>query len=323
MLEDLGERLRAAGFSCIGVSRRRNGVVRGLDLILTALWQRRRYRVAVVDLYSGKAFLWGEALSVILKAVGRPFILVLRGGGLPGFAERHPARVKACLARAAVVTAPSHFLMEQLQPFHPDLMLLPNPLEISAYPFFIRKQPQPNLVWLRAFEELYNPMLAAEVLGLLAAQYPHARLTMIGSDRGDGSWQRTEACARKWGVLDRITLAGGVMKSDVPGWLNRGDIFLNTTRVDNTPVSVLEAMASGIPVVTTNVGGIPYLLDDGEDALLVPPDNAAAMAAAVRRLLTEPGLSAKLSNNGRRKAERYDWSGAFHVWTDLLANPCR
>src|SRR5690606_22157629 len=117
-----------------------------------------------------------------------------------------------------------------------------------------------------------------------------ARLSMIGSDMGDGSLQATEAIAIELGVSDRLVLNGRVTKSDVPERLSRGDIFLNTTDVDNVPITVLEAMACGLCVVTTDVGGLPYLAADGVDALLVPRDDPKAMARAVMRIVEEPGL---------------------------------
>jgi glycosyltransferase involved in cell wall biosynthesis len=141
---------------------------------------------------------------------------------------------------------------------------------------------------------------------------------MVGPDKGDGSLQATQALAQSLRVADRITYPGGVAKQDVPLWLNRGDIFLNTTNVDNTPVSVLEAMACGLLVISTNVGGIPYLLQDGHDALLVPPNDAQAMAQAVRRVLTTCELAERLSDNARRKTEQMDWSVILPEWEKLL-----
>src|SRR6185436_16069131 len=102
------------------------------------------------------------------------------------------------------------------------------------------------------------------------------RLTMIGPDKGDGSLQQTQRVAGERGVVNHISFVGGVPKREVPERLSHADIFLNTTNVDNTPVSVLEAMACGLCVVNTNVGGLPYLLEHEEDALLVPPADVAA-----------------------------------------------
>ena len=98
------------------------------------------------------------------------------------------------------------------------------------------------------------------------------------------------------------------------------DIFLNTNRIDNTPVSVIEAGAFGLPVVATNVGGIADLVSDGETALLVPDNDDEAMAAAVLRLLTSPNLAEKLSANGRALAERFSWENVRPQWESLFAS---
>jgi glycosyltransferase involved in cell wall biosynthesis len=207
-----------------------------------------------------------------------------------------------------------------MRPLRADLRLLPNPVSLDAYEFRERASARPRLVWLRSFHDIYNPTLAPKVLARLAAEFPDASLVMVGRDKGDGSFARTRQVAAELGVSGRISFPGGVRKRDVPAWLARGDIFLNTTDVDNTPVSVIEAMASGLCVVSTNVGGVPYLLEDGRDALLVPPGDEEAMAAAVRRVLTDPALAARLSRNARRKAEQFDWSLVMPQWAALLAS---
>jgi glycosyltransferase involved in cell wall biosynthesis len=109
-----------------------------------------------------------------------------------------------------------------------------------------------------------------------------------------------------------------VPKVDVGKWLARGDLFLNTTHVDNTPISVLEAMASGLCVISTRVGGIPYLLSHGQDALLVSPDDPRAMAEAVERILTEPLLARHLSRSARARAETFDRSVVLPQWRSLM-----
>lgn len=316
--EDLADRLQARGWQVLRSSTKRHRVVRVLDMVSFVFRKRRNYAVAQVDVFSGRAFLWAEAAAWALRRVRRPYVLTLHGGNLPAWSRRHPKRVRALLQGAAVVTTPSRYLQEQMRPYRSDLVLLPNGLDIARYPLRPRRELQPALMWLRAFHEIYNPTMAVHVLAALAHDFPDARLIMVGPDKGDGSLQRVLKTAEELGVGAHLETPGGVPKSDVPVWLDRGDVFLNTTNVDNTPVSVIEALACGLCVVSTNVGGIPYLLEDGVDALVVPPNDAEAMAQAVRRVLTEPGLAERLSRNARAKAERFDWSVALPKWEVLL-----
>jgi glycosyltransferase involved in cell wall biosynthesis len=141
---------------------------------------------------------------------------------------------------------------------------------------------------------------------------------MAGRDSGDGSRERTLRAAAELGVSDRLTTPGLVTRDQVPEWLDAGDVFLNTTDVDNTPLSVLEALASGLCVVTTEVGGIPYLVRHETEALLVPRDDTASMAAAVRRILRDPALAARLSEQGRQRAAGCDWSVVLPRWEELF-----
>jgi glycosyltransferase involved in cell wall biosynthesis len=254
-----------------------------------------------------------------LRLAAKPYVLTLHGGDLPGFARRWPGRVRRLLVSAAVVTTPSRYLREEMQGYRQDmLLLLPNPLNLKAYQFQLREHPRPRLIWLRAFHEVYNPVLALEVLAILASKVPDIHLIMVGPDKGDGSLSKTRRSARELGLEERISFTGQVSKQDVPLWLNKGDIFLNTTNVDNTPVSVLEAMACGLCVVSTEVGGIPYLLENGRDALLVPPGDPEAMAAAVDRILQQPTLAGSLSLRARRKVEQFDWGIILPQWEELL-----
>lgn len=161
--EDLANRLRSEAEAILCVSSQRSAMLRGLDMAATTFFQRNDYDVAIVGLYSGRAFLWGEAVAWLLEKLSRPFVISLHGGALPEFARLHPNRVAKTLSKAAAVTAPSSYLAELMQPYRKDILLLPNPIEISRYEFRLRKQAQPKLVWLRSFHQIYNPQLAVKV----------------------------------------------------------------------------------------------------------------------------------------------------------------
>ncbi len=315
--------LTASGWRVITASAKRNRITRLLDMLAIVWRTRKAYRLAQVNVYSGPAFFWAEAVCGLLSFINKPFILTLHGGKLPEFADRWPRRVRRLLRSAAIVTTPSPYLLGQMKLYRAKLRLLPNALDLNKYSFRLRSKPQPRLIWLRAFHEIYNPLLAPQVLALLVGTFEDIRLTMVGPDKGDGTLQRTQQAAVSLNVIDRLTLTRGVPKAEVPTWMNASDIFLNTTNADNMPISVIEAMACGLCVVSTNVGGLPYLLTHEDDALLVPPNDPDRMAAAVRRLMTEPGLAARLSRNARQKVEQFDWSAILPQWEEIFAKTAR
>jgi glycosyltransferase involved in cell wall biosynthesis len=317
--EDLSIRLREREWRVTTTSAQPGRLARLMDTLATIWYKRREYEIANVEVYSGLAFYLAESACWMLRRAGKPYILTLHGGNLPDFSKRWSRRVTKLLNSAWCVTAPSRYLQETMRKYRSDIRLIPNPITVSNYEFRRRKQPQPRLVWLRAFNEVYNPQLAIESLALLVKQFPHIHLTMIGPDKGDGSWQRTRELANSLGVNHLVEFPGGISKSEVNTWMNRSDIFINTTNADNTPISVLEAWACGLCVVSTNVGGLPYLVTDRQNALLVPPNNAAAMADAVSQILNDVKLAGALSQAGRTEVETFDWARVLPQWESLFA----
>ncbi|MBI3415670.1 MAG: glycosyltransferase family 4 protein [Verrucomicrobia bacterium] len=316
--EDLASHLADNGWRIHATSLKAGRVAKLLDMVATAWRERNHYGVAQIDVYSGPAFIWAEAAGWTLRRVRKPFVLTLHGGNLPNFARNWPRRVARLLRSASIVTSPSRYLLEQMRPYRADIRLLPNPLDLTNYTFQPGELDSRQLIWLRAFHSIYNPAMAPRVVARLKKDFPELRLTMIGPDKGDGSLQETQRVAVELGVTNEIKFVGGVPKPQVPATLRQGGVLLNTTNEDNTPISVMEAMASGLCVVSTNVGGLPYLLADGEDALLVPPNDDAAMATALRRILVDASFAQHLAANARRKVERFDWPAILPQWEEIF-----
>ncbi len=316
--EDLAEHLTRRGWRVTTASRHLGRWRRAFDMLWTTWRRRRNYRVAHIEVYGGWAFTWAEAVAWLLRWLGKPYLLTLHGGSLPDFAARWPGRVQRLLKPAALVTTPSGYLRERMAPLADRLCLIPNGIHLENYRYRQRTPIAPRLVWLRAFDHIYNPTLALEVMARLVKEFPAVSLVMIGPDKGDGSLELTRETARRLGLTGRLELPGRVAKTDLPRYLDANDIFLNTTSVDNFPVSVIEAMASGLGIISTRVGGIPHMLADRETALLVAPDDPEAMAAAVRELLDNPRLTARLSSQARRQAAEWDWEAIIDQWEARL-----
>lgn len=289
-----------------------------LDIVTTIVQYRNMYDIVNIEVYSGLAFVWAELSAQLLSWLQKPFILALHGGGLPRFAERFPRRVRRLLSSAYAVTTPSCYVRLALRSLRNDILYLPNGLDVERYPYKLRAAPGPNLCWLRAFHEIYNPTLAIEVVIRLQKTFPNVHLTMIGPDKKDGSYEQTLQLIQVNHLEEHVDFIGAVAKDEVPGWLEKYDVFINTTRLESFGVAVMEAGAMGLPIVTTDAGELPYLWSNEQDALLVFPNDADAMAQAVQRILTEPGLAEKLSRNARRNAEKFDWSMILPQWVRLV-----
>lgn len=316
--KELAFRLSSGGWQVTTTSALSNRLLRPLDMLATIWRTRRHYQIAHIDVFSGAAFRWAELSAWALRCLHKPYVLTLHGGKLPEFAIKHPIRVRWLLESASAVTTPSNYLLIEMTPYFNQIQLIPNPIDIQLYKFRARHQAEPRLLYLRALHKIYNPGLGVHVLDQLSSTYQQATLTIVGPDKGDGTAQTLRTVIEEKRLTDQVTLLGAIPKSEVPDMMEKADIFINTTNADNTPVSVIEAMACGLCVVSTNVGGIPYLLTNEHDALLVPPDDPNAMATAVERLLTEPGLAERISRNALTKVENFDWAIVHRQWEKLF-----
>lgn len=314
----LAEKLAEHDWQIITTSSKVNQFLRLIDMLVSIWRHRKTYQLAQIDVFSGKAFIIAQCCSWLLKMIHKPIVLTLHGGGLVGFAESHTKQIKRVFERATKIVTPSPFLQLSLKSFHENIIFIPNPIEISDAIFRVRLNPKPILIWVRAFHQIYNPMLVVKLASLLSTDFPNLEFLMIGPDKGDGSLARVKNEITSLGLERQFKFIGGVKHDEIPTWLDKADIFINTTNFDAAPRSVLEAMANGLCVVSTNVGGVPYIIENGKEGLLVPPDDPKAMAEAIKEILIDSPLSSKLSTNAHCKASLHDWSVVLPQWEDLF-----
>jgi len=314
----LAKHLSENGWEVITSSSRESQIHRLVDMVFSILRNRKSINLAQVDVFSGRAFFFAEVSAKLLRIFKKPVILTLHGGKLPQLAQKQPRRVRRLLKSARVVVTPSPFLQKSLSNLRSDIRLIPNPVELENFTYRERTNIAPKLVWIRVFHQIYNPLMAVEVVKLLRADYPNIKLTMIGPDEGDGSYDATLTYIRDMGLSEFILAIPGLPYSEVPQHLEKNDIFLNTSQYDSAPRCLIEAMACGLCIISTNVGGIPWIVSDQVDGLLVPANDYKAMAEAIRSILKRPELAHEFSTNGRRKAEIFNWPAIFSQWEVLF-----
>lgn len=313
-IEQLGPLLQEEGYEVKYASNRINKISRLLDMLGVVMKYRSTVNVVLIDTYSTTAFYFAWLAAFICRRLGLPNIPVLHGGNLPHRMDGSPKLSATLFGNSLTNIAVSPYLQEELLRRSYKATLIPNSINIAEYPFEERQQVQPNLLWVRSFHKIYNPQMALEVLKQLLPKYPQAKLTMVGPDK-DGSLQQCKDLASQLGIADSVQFTGQLPKTEWTALAEDHDIFINTSTIDNMPFSIIEAMALGMIVVSTNVGGIPKLVND-VNGVLVNSNDVVAMTNAIENLLSSN--TTRYSTSARNTAEEYDWQNVKSSWINLL-----
>lgn len=278
---------------------------------------RKDINLVHIASYSTLAFYNSIYQAFLCRVFKKKYIVVVHGGNTPQRLKKSPRLSKYLYGNAHRIITPSRFLQTHLKEHGYEAISIPNFIPLEKFPFKERRNIQPNILWVRTFHKIYNTKMAARVVKNLVSQYPEVRLLMVGREE-DQELTEFKLLLKELNIEKNITIAGQLKREEWVAASNQYDIFISTTNIDNTPMSLIEAMALGLPVVSTNVGGVPYLVDDTKNGLLVPPDDDAAMANAIKQLLTSPDLVQQLTTGGRALAEQCSWDVVREAWRKVL-----
>lgn len=262
-------------------------------------------------------FLWVSAPAILLAKVRRKrIILSARGGAAGKYFQRHAVWVRPLVGMLDAVTTPSPFLkIEFERSLGTSALIIPNIADLDQFRYRERLPVRCRLLCARNLEPIYNVSCAIRAFSSIRQRFPNAVLGLAG----DGSARRElESLCHELGVSSSVTFMGQLPHNRMQNVYEDYDILINSSDEDNLPGVILEAFASGLPVVSTCAGGIPYLVEDGVTGLLVEKNNPAALAQAVMRLLKDPPLAIRLAANARRSCERYSSEGAVREMERLL-----
>lgn len=316
-IETLGDQLKELGYKVYFASEYKNKCVRLIDMLLAGFRLRKKVKLVLIDVYSMQAFYFALFSAWMCRIAKVPYIPILHGGNLPARLKNNPVLSKSIFGHSKINVAPSRYLQEAFEQEGFHVEYIPNNIATSTYAFKERNTFHPFLLWVRSFDTIYNPHMAIDVVDGLSKSFPEVKLCMVGPDK-DGSMKTCIEYAKMKGLQDNVLIPGKLSKEKWHAISSEYDIFINTTHVDNTPVSVIEAMALGLPVVSTDVGGIPFLIENEKDGVLVADDDAKGMENAIRRIINENDTGSKFVINGRKKAESFDWEVVKEKWTELL-----
>lgn len=244
----------------------------------------------------------------IARIRGIPVIINYRGGEADVFFDKAFAWIKPSLCRTDAIIVPSGFLEAVFRKRGFSTSIVPNIIDLSRFSAETGARDSlktdPHIIVTRNLEPIYDNSTVLRAFGIIRRTFPTAKLTLAGSGP---ERQILEKLVAGLNMADVVTFTGRVDNVGMAFLYRSADVMVNPSLADNMPISVLEALASGVPVVSTDVGGVPYLVEHGKTALLVPPQDPSAMADAILALLNEPARARKISEAGKESVQQYTW----------------
>jgi glycosyltransferase involved in cell wall biosynthesis len=254
---------------------------------------------------------------LIARARGIPCVVNYRGGEAKRFLERSSRAVLKTMAYASALTVPSAFLQGVFERWGVRSEIVPNIIDLQRFKPDGVSRTYPHLVVARSLEQIYDIATALRAFVVIRRQLPAARLTVAGSGPQRAALLRL---AVDLGISGAVNFCGRLDRDEMAALYRSASVVLNPSRVDNMPNSVIEAMASGAPVVSTNVGGVPFVVRHEVCGILVPPGDPVAMAAAALRLLMDPAHANRLRDAALREVQQYTWPQVRHRWAAIYAS---
>ncbi|MGB2716075.1 MAG: glycosyltransferase family 4 protein [Vicinamibacterales bacterium] len=252
---------------------------------------------------------------LVARLMGKPVVMNYRSGEAPDHLRRSPV-ARTILRYVDRNVVPSRFLKDVFAPYGIDAEVIPNIVDVDRFAFHVRDPLRPRILSTRNFEDLYNVACTLRAFAVVRREFPDATLTLVGGGSAEASLR---ALALQLGLRDGVDIvfAGRVAPENIWRYYADADIYLQTPDIDNMPASVLEAFASGCVVVSTDAGGIPAVVTNDVDGLLVPCGDDQRAAAQIVRLLRNPSLAHTLAVRARQECDHYRWKAVRGQWLAL------
>ena len=312
LLPDLEKR-----YTIISASAKLNPLLRLMEMIWIFIKNINHVKLILIDTYSTNSFYYTCVLTVMSSLFSKPYCPILHGGGLPNRLASSPRLSRFMFGKSFINISPSIYLKQIFEREGFTILHIPNFIEVLNYPMTIRKKFRPRILWVRSFHKIYNPVLAIYVLEKLLKRWNDTELCMVGPDK-DGSMKDVIRLAKELNITNHLKITGKVKRKDWIELSKKYDIFINTSQVDNHPVTLLEIMALGLPIVTTNVGGIPFIIKNKKNGLLVKSNNAEEMADRISMLISGEIDGKLITRNAREEILELDKNKVIKKWYSLV-----
>jgi L-malate glycosyltransferase len=291
-------------------------LVTSIHYVLSLLVRVPQYDVLHVFSASYFSFVLAPTPAILVGRIyGKKILLNYHSGEAEDHLQRWRRSAIPTIRLVDSVVVPSVYLKKVFASFGLPAKAVFNLIETDKFHFRERLPLRPVFLSNRNLETHYGVDRVLHAFGIIQKSFPEATLTVAG----DGS--QREALKRLAAELDlkHVSFVGQVPPNKIVEYYDEADIYLNGSEIDNQPLSLLEAFACGLPIVTTDAGGIPDIVSDGETGFLVPRGNFQMLAERAQKLLMAPDLALSMVRNGNRECRKYSWAVLRDAWVNIYS----
>ena len=308
---------KSSKIKMIVASNKKNIIFRFLHMNYIYWRNYKKVSLMFIDVYSTKAFYFTFYFALISKFLSLKYIPIIHGGNIELRIKKSKSMTKFVFKNSNINISPSIYVYRIFKKNNFAVKYIPNCINSSLYKFKKRQKFRPRIIWLRSFHEIYNPDMAINVFKIISSCYRKTKLTMIGPDK-DGSLKHCQQLSKKYRIDHNIDFLGYQSKTKWIKIARDHDIFINTSKIDNMPVSVIEMMALGLPIVSTDVGGIPFLLEHGKNSLLVKNNDVENMAYQIKYLIKDPHIAGQISMKAFEDSKSFSTDLIIPEWSKII-----
>ncbi len=294
--------LRRDGYVCDILSTK-GSVAKRIKAVFELLFKGRRYDVFHIHACSDRGFLPAVLGISIGRLLKKRIVLTFHGGGAEGFFRRKESFVKRYLNRTSANIVLSGFIGRVFDQYGIPYKVIPNVLVADGSSFRSRTEIRPRFIGIRSLTDTYNIKCTLRAFAIVLEKYPDARLTLLGGGPLKAELEQFVADHH----IRNVFFVGQVPNTEISRYLDEADIMVSSPRFDNMPVSILEGFRAGLLVISSNVGGVPYMIEDGRNGLLFENDNDRQMAEKMIAAVENPEATRQMIANARQSLEYYKW----------------
>ena len=282
--------------------------------ILNLLREVRKFDVIHIFSASYLSFLIAPTPAIFVsKLYGKKIVLNYHSGEAEDHLRRWRRSAIPILKRCDTIAVPSDYLVRVFESFGLKATAIYNIIELDQFAFRERGPLRPVFLSNRNLEVHYGVDCVLRAFALIQKKMPEAALTVVG----DGSQRQALENLKTELALQQTSFTGRIAHEEIYQHYSDADVFLNASRIDNQPLSILEAFACGLPVVTTDAGGIPDVVTDGETGLMVQVDDCEALAQRAIKLLSDCNTATTIIQKARKESLKYTWEVVCGHWLKL------